>query len=405
MNMFSLKQRAISEPPAPVSSHLNLETFMTVLTPDGRGAIGVVQIWGGNAVGVADSVFRPARGDRLAAIPPGRLRLGRIGRGVGDEVVAVRLETEPPSVEIQCHGGTRAVTMVIEALQDAGARLAGPERWCEQQARSPIQAAALADLACASTLRTAEILLEQSQGALDRELAELILEIFEHTDSAPARLDRLIQRGQVGLRLLSGWRVVIVGRPNVGKSRLLNALAGYERAIVDPTPGTTRDVVSVQTALDGWPVTLIDTAGVRTTDDAIETLGIERALREKEAAELVLKVLDRSEPLQSLDRELVASSGQSLLVINKSDLPAVWGPEALGVPSDSFVSVSSQEGSGIDGLIARMSARIVSDPPEPGVGVPFRLNHLEHLMRARDDLQAGAAEQAARQLESLLARG
>src|SRR6516165_8642669 len=100
MNMFSLKQRAISEPPAPVSSHLNLETFMTVLTPDGRGAIGVVQIWGGNAVGVADSVFRPARGDRLGAIPPGGLRLGRIGRGVGDEVVAVRLETEPPSVEI-----------------------------------------------------------------------------------------------------------------------------------------------------------------------------------------------------------------------------------------------------------------------------------------------------------------
>src|SRR6516164_4599636 len=136
----------MSVPPAQVSSDLNPETFMAVLTPDGRGAIGVVQLWGRNAVGVADSVFRPARGDRLAAIPPGRLRLGRIGRGVGDEVVAVRLETEPPSVEIQCHGGTRAVTMVIEALQDAGARLAGPERWCEQQARSPIQAAALADL-------------------------------------------------------------------------------------------------------------------------------------------------------------------------------------------------------------------------------------------------------------------
>src|SRR4051794_17663394 len=101
------------------------ETYMTVLTPDGRGAIGVVQLWGSNAVGVADSVFRPARGDRLSTTPPGRLRLGRIGRGVGDEVVAVRLGHEPTVVEIQCHGGSRAVTMVIEVLQDAGAKLAG----------------------------------------------------------------------------------------------------------------------------------------------------------------------------------------------------------------------------------------------------------------------------------------
>ncbi len=233
----------------------------------------------------------------------------------------------------------------------------------------------------------------------------MIVEISEHADSAPGHLDRLIQRAEVGLRLLSGWRVVIVGRPNVGKSRLLNALAGYERAIVDPAPGTTRDVVSVQTALDGWPVTLVDTAGVRTTDDSIESSGIERALRAKEAAKFVLKVLDRSEPLQSLDRELIASSGQSLLVLNKSDLPAVWGPEELDAPSGSFITVSAQQGEGIDQLIAEMSARIVPEPPEPGAGVPFRPNHLECLMRARDDLRAGAEERAADWLGALLVRG
>jgi tRNA modification GTPase len=144
---------------------------------------------------------------------------------------------------------------------------------------------------------------------------------------------------------------------------------------------------------------------VRTTDDVIETSGIERALREREAAEFVLKVLDRSEPLQSTDRELIASSGQSLLVINKSDLPAAWRPEEHGVPSDLFVSVSAQEGRGIDQLIAELSARIVPEPPEPGAGIPFRSNHLEHLKRARDDLRAGAEERAAGWLESLLARG
>jgi tRNA modification GTPase len=318
--------------------------------------------------------------------------------------VVVRLGTEPPSVEIQCHGGTRAVTMVIEALQDAGGKLAGPERWCEHHTKSPIQAAALLDLARASTLRTAEILLEQAQGALDRELAELIGEISERADSAPAHLEHLIQRGEVGLRLLSGWRVVIVGRPNVGKSRLLNALAGYERAIVDPTPGTTRDAVSVQTALDGWPVTLVDTAGIRTTDDATESSGIERTLREKKAAEFVLKVLDRSEPLQPIDRDLISGSGQSLLVINKIDLPAAWGSDKHDVPPGSFVSVSAQRGEGIDHLIAEMSARIVTEPPAPGAGVPFRPNHLEHLIRACDNLRAGAAEQAVRWLGLLLAR-
>jgi tRNA modification GTPase len=328
-----------------------------------------------------------------------------MGRGVGDEVVVVRLGSEPPCVEIQCHGGARAVSLVVEALQEAGARLADANRWAEQQTESPIQAQALVDLARASTLRTAEILLEQAQGALDRELRRLIREISEPSDAAPDHLDRLIERGQVGLHVLSGWRIVIVGRPNVGKSRLLNALAGFERAIVDPTPGTTRDVVSVQTAVDGWPVTLVDTAGVRATHDAIETSGIERTLRAKESAALQLKVLDRSEPLEQLDHEFIADANTSLLVINKTDLPAAWWPETLGVSRELFVAVSAQEGSGVDQLIAAMSARIVPRPPDPGAGIPFRPTHVDFLTRARDALRAGAAEQAARWLQTLLEQG
>ena len=131
-------------------------------------------------------------------------------------------------------------------------------------------------------------------------------------------------RGQVGVRLTTGWRVVIAGRPNVGKSRLLNALAGYQRAIVDPTPGTTRDLVTALTAFDGWPVELVDTAGVRETDDAIERSGIDRTLRQTETADLVLKVLDRSEPLQVDDRTLMSGPGPALLVAGKADLPPAW---------------------------------------------------------------------------------
>ena len=117
---------------------------------------------------------------------------------------------------------------------------------------------------------------------------------------------------------------MIGGRPNVGKSRLLNALAGFPRAIVDPAPGTTRDVVRYPTSFGGWPVELADTAGLRGTDDLVESLGIERSRREQHQADLVLLVLDRSEPLQAIDRELIATTQGALLVANKSDLPPAW---------------------------------------------------------------------------------
>ena len=146
---------------------------VTVLTPEGRGAIGVIRVWGKGAVEAADAAFRPARGKGLAQTPRGRLRLGRIGRGLGDEVVAVVLELDPPAVEIQCHGGPAAQGMVLEALQAVGAGAAPADQWAEHAMPTRIRAQALVDLGRTSTLRTAEILLDQAWGALDRELAGL----------------------------------------------------------------------------------------------------------------------------------------------------------------------------------------------------------------------------------------
>jgi len=388
--------------------------LVTILTPQGRGAIGVVRVWGRGAVAVADAVFRPARGAGLARTPAGRLRLGRIGRGAGDEVVAVVIEEDPPAVEIQCHGGSAALGLVVEALREAGAELAEPALWAEHTGESSIMAAALLDLTRAPTLRTAEILLEQAQGALDRELTRLIEELRGPHRSALEHLDRLIARGLVGVRLTTGWRVVIAGRPNVGKSRLLNALAGYQRAIVDPTPGTTRDVVTVATTFDGWPVELVDTAGLRETDSAIERSGIDRALRQTETADLVLKVLDRSEPLQVEDRTLIDRPGPSLLVASKADLPPAWELcEAAG--SATILAVSAERGDGLDGLLAAVIARLVPlapEPgagvplaPEPGAGVPFRPAHLDRLERARVALERGDHELAIQSIELMLTRG
>jgi tRNA modification GTPase len=376
--------------------------FVTVLTPEGRGAIGVIRVWGESAVEVADAVFRPARGGKLSLSPSGHLRLGRIGRGLGDEVVVVRLDDQPPVVEIQSHGGPAALGLVVEALQEAGAEVAASVRWLEHEAGSPVQAAALEDLAQATTLRTAEILLEQAQGALDSELITLIEELRRSPQAALERIDRLIGRGAVGLKLLSGWRVVIVGRPNVGKSRLLNALAGFRRTIVDPTPGTTRDAVSVHTAFDGWPVGLVDTAGLRATDDLIERSGIERAERHRQLADLVLKVIDRSEPLQPEDRALLESRERALVLASKADLAPAWEPGALGLEPGAIHTISAERGEGLDSLIAGIVARIVPKATEPGAGVPFRMEQIEALERARQSLLEGPTGPAIHNLERLL---
>ncbi len=324
----------------------------SVLTPQGRGAIAVLRVWGRGAIEVADAVFRPARSPALGLTEPGRLRLGRIGQGLGDEVVAVVIakDLHLPEVEIQCHGGSAAVNLVAEAFLEAGARLVDQEVWVAHASESPIKAAALLELTRAPTVRTAEILLEQTQGALEDELARLIKEIRGPRQVAIEHLDGLIARGQVGLRLITGWRVVIAGRPNVGKSRLLNALAGYERAIVDPTPGTTRDLVTVLASFDGWPIELVDTAGVRETDDAIERAGIDQTLWQTETADLVLWLLDRSEPLRDDDHVLLSRPGPSLLVATKADLPACWELSDLAPRDKPHCLVSAERGDGIEAL-------------------------------------------------------
>jgi tRNA modification GTPase len=385
-------------------THASAGPFFRVLTAPGRGAIAVIRVWGPGAIQAVDSVFRGNAAMPLERSAPGRLLLGRMGAGLGDEVVAVVLESTVPAVKIQCHGGTAAVRMVLESLERAAAQLG--RRWqlpgLDYPGRDLLSAEALQDLGLASTVPTAEILLDQIHGALRAEIARLA-ELVEHEPAvARARLDALIVRGSIGLRLLSGWKVVIAGRPNVGKSRLLNALCGFSRAIVDSTPGTTRDVVAFQTSLGGWPVELADTAGLRATDHAIERLGIERAHRELATADLVLLVLDRSELLRPVDRQLIATTGNALLVANKSDLEPAWTDGDSDLGSARALPVSAEHGNGLDSLVASMIERMVPVAPFPGEPIPFRPRHLENLRKAQHELLNGNPARAAHELETLI---
>jgi tRNA modification GTPase len=372
-----------------------------LLTPEGRAALAVLRLWGRGALEAADAVFRPARGGPLALTPRGRLRLGRIGAGVGDEVVAVVLGGDPPEVELHCHGGAAAVALVAEALVQAGAERRQPAAWARQTAGSAIAAEALVDLARAPTLRTAEILLEQAQGSLAGAARRAIAALDADPEAAARELDTLRQHAAVGLRMVTGWRVVLAGRPNVGKSRLLNALAGYGRAIVDPVPGTTRDVVTVRTALDGWPVELADTAGLRDPEGPIEAAGIALARARQREADLLLLVLDRSEPWTEDDRAIVeatrAGATAAVVVANKADLAAAWEP--LGAAT---LTISAERGDGIEPLIKVLAGNLVPAPPSAAAGVPFRPAQLRRIEWARSALAAGNRAAALGHLEALL---
>ena len=377
-----------------------------ILTAEGRGAIAVVRISGPEALAVADAVFRPYRGRTLGDTTPGRLRLGRAGVGVGDEVVAVRFDEPMPMVEIHCHGGVAAIAAVARSLEKAGAVRSVPGGLDAPPYQDRIRAEAMEDLASAPTLKTAEILLDQADGALSRSLARLVSAAGCGAPLGPKsplieELDTLIRRAEVGLRLISGWKLVIAGRPNVGKSRLFNALAGYERSIVNSRPGVTRDVVSIRAAFGGWPVELSDTAGERDSPDAIERLGIDRARQERRQADLLLLVLDRSEPLQEDDRELLLTTAGAMVVANKCDLTAAWDTGSLGSQALHLCSVSAETGQGLDDLVGAIGVRLVPDPPAPGEAVPFRPEHVRSLERARNCVNDLDAIGLVRYLEEL----
>ncbi len=344
-------------------------TRVAVLTPAGAGAIATVAVVGPAAWTAVAARFRPAGGKPLPDCPTAnRFWFGALGDGPGDEVVVAVKHAEPePWVEVHCHGGRRVVRWVVEQFRRDGCAEVpwqeltkpggGRPRACDDRALDP--------LTRAPTLRTAAVLLDQYHGAFTRSVSGLLAALDRgDLPTAADDLARLSAFAPVGRHLVAPWAVAVAGPPNVGKSSLINALAGYQRSVVAPVAGTTRDVVTAAVALDGWPVQLADTAGLREAAAGLEAEGISRARGALADADLIVWVLDAADPSPvSPD----AHSAPLLLAVNKTDLPPAWDltRAAGGQP------VSAATGAGIPGLAARIAELLVASPPPPGAAVPF----------------------------------
>ncbi len=341
-------------------------TVFVVLTPPGGAAVATIGLIGPQAWKIVQQSFRPARRSDLPATPDFEgFSYGQFGDLPGDAVVvAARPALAGVCVEIHCHGGPAVVAMIAAELIRRGARPSGPAEFLHLSGQSALTAVATIELTRASTLRTAAILLDQCDGAFERALSGVEAALAaSDLAAAGAIVGNLTAHAALGRHLTRPWRIAIAGAPNVGKSSLVNALAGYQRSVVTDLPGTTRDLVVSALAIDGWPVELIDTAGQHSAGDPLEGQGIALARAAAAAAELCLWVVDVTAPpvWPGVD------AGNCLFVINKTDLPALWD---IGARPEAVIT-SARTGSGLAGLCDQISRRLVPDPPPPGTAIPF----------------------------------
>lgn len=374
-------------------------TTAALLTPPGRGAVATMRIGGPAATSIIADCFSPASGNDFATAAIGRIVFGH-WRPSGEELVVCRRSEE--EVEVHCHGGQAAVEAVLRSLADAGCEVVSWMAVVDKVSHDPIEAQALTRLARATTLRTAAILLDQYHGALSRELERCVSLLLddkkESHQAACQKLESLTHQSGIGRHLVEPFQVVIGGKPNVGKSSLINALIGYQRSIVHDQPGTTRDIVSARTAFAGWPAELSDTAGLRGAGDALEAAGVDLAIDRLSAADLRLIVFDASQPFDDGDQALATRWPGALVVFNKVDLAF---PEPRW-PNGVFTSALTRQG--IEELASAIGDRLVPNLPLPGAAVPFDASHERAIEMALEWCRLARHSEAAQQLNACLRR-
>jgi tRNA modification GTPase len=387
----------------------------SVLTPTGRGAVASIRVLGEpqKLVATIDRFFKAANNKSFSQQIAGRICFGRWQSSAAsdsttsdevEEVVVCRISDS--HAEVNCHGGRAAVDRILEMLGAAGFDL---NREFGASDHSAISVECYLALSLATTRRTVEHILRQLPDRLEQAVLQFV-DSIDQAISQPSKkkelitasreqLAQILKWSEFGLHLSRPWRVALVGRPNVGKSTLINALLGYERAIVFAEPGTTRDVVVGQTAFDGWPVQLADTAGIRQTENELESAGIEKSQHEILESDCVCLLLDTSTALTQEDLTLLSQTARCveasklIIVLNKQDLPARWSKAELAEEfQERCFVVSSTERVGVDVLIAEISAVLVPQLPDAHAILPLVPRQVGCLKRAHESINLEDAQ-------------
>ena len=418
------------------------DTIAAISTPLGEGGIGIVRLSGPAAVAIVQGIFRSTRCPDLRVAPTHALQHGYIlqpeTNAVLDEVLvsvmrAPHSYTREDVVEINCHGGLLPLRNILDSVLRRGARLASPGEFTKRaflNGRIDLaQAEAVIDLIRAKTQAGLQLAAQQLQGKLSarvhglhrrlKHLAATIeaaidfpeddidlispAQIAAESDEMLAQLDLLLASAAEGKMVRDGLGVVIAGKPNVGKSSLLNVLLEEERALVTPIPGTTRDTIEEYINLQGVPIRLIDTAGLRETADPLERLGVGRSREAIAQADLVLALFDAAAPWTREDTELLqAIAGKAMLaVLNKMDLPIILSASAVAAQLPETVPVlplSLKNQNGLDQVKQALVAQVLTAPLESVEVTNSR--HKQALTLARQSLaQAREAARARMSLE------
>lgn len=405
------------------------DTIAAIATPAGEGGVAIVRVSGPDAQRIAMTIFVRDQ-KKNGKLKSHTLYHGMIqdprSKKILDEVLLTVMRkphsyTGEDVIEVHCHGGAFLVRQVLGLILSQGARHAQPGEFTRRaflNGRLDLtQAEAVLDLIRARTEKGVDLALSQVGGELSRWVGELREELLDILVQIEAAIDfseeeiELLQRPQLiakisalrekiltitgtynrGRLFREGARVCICGRPNVGKSSLLNALLGQERVIVTPVPGTTRDVIEESVNLEGLPVVLWDTAGIRDTVDQVERIGVDLSLQHIEKADGAIVVLDGSESLTDEDRFCLASieSKKSLIVINKIDVEQKLDVDHVRriVGTKQILPVSAKQGDGIDKLEQSLRELFVGVNPEPQV-VLTNIRHKAALVRGVEALSS-----------------